>query len=177
MHDNTYTIKWKQMLILTDNDSQMFQSCQHVLFRVQHFLCRFPDISMRFFWEHSEMFWRANVNLQLIPSVMGGPDRLTEQTALWLARKRDELGARGAFLQRRSDKRKRAGRQPSSVNYTPLWRSANMAEDATWTNTFIDARDIQRSHVIWGRITAPNSTGQSWRTDFNKGRGNTNNKQ
>lgn len=116
------------MLILTYHDSQMFQSCQHVLFRVEHFLCRFPDISMRFFWEHSGMFWRANVNLQLIPSVMGGSDRLTEQTVLRLVRKRDELVARGAFLQRRSDKRKRAGSPP-------LW-TTHLSEDLqTWRRT------------------------------------------
>lgn len=133
------------MLFLTNNDSQVFQSRQHVLFRVQHFLCRFLDISMRFFREHPEMFWRANVNLQLIPPVMDGSDRFTERKVLWVVRKRYELVARGAFLQRRSDKRKTAASPP--LNYTPLWRSKNMAEDATWENTFIDARDIQRSHV------------------------------
>ncbi len=65
------------MLFLTNNDSQMFQSCQHVLLGVQHFLCRFPDISMSFFREHSEMFWRANDNLPLIPSNMDGVIKCT----------------------------------------------------------------------------------------------------
>ncbi len=77
LQGNIGNIKWVQiMLFLTDNDSQMFQSCQHVFLGVQHFLCRFPDISMRFFREHSEMFWRANDNLPLIPSTWRGLSNL-----------------------------------------------------------------------------------------------------
>lgn len=129
----------------------MFQSCQHVLLGVQHFLCRFPDISMSLFREHSEMFWRANDNLPLIPSNMDGVITFTARKVLWVGRKRE---VRRAFLERRSDKRKE---QPALLCVCVWWTTHLSLK--IWKhgggrdvkNTFIEPRVIQRSGVI--RIT------------------------
>jgi len=146
------------MLFLTNNDSKMFQSCQHVFLGVQDFLCRFPDISMRFFREHSEMFWRANDNLPLIPSYMEGVVKFTARKQLWVVRKREELVVRRAFLQRRSDKRKEQAAllcvYMSCELHTSLKIWKNMAVGGRdMKNTVIDARVIQRSDVIRGTTT------------------------
>ncbi len=134
----------------------MFQSCQHVLLGVQHFLCRFPDISMSFFREHSEMFWRANDNLPLIPSNMDGVIKSTlrlercyglEGNVRW-----------GVHFCRRGQTKEKSS-QPSSVcvclvNYTHLslkiWKHGGGRD---MKNTLIEPRVIPRSGVIWSTIT------------------------
>lgn len=131
----------------------MFQSCQHVFLGVQDFLCRFPDISMRFFREHSEMFWRANDNLPLIPSYMEGVVKFTARKQLWVVRKREELVVRRAFLQRRSDKRKEQAAllcvYVSCELHTSLNRSEKTwrSEDATWKtpSSMPESSDAQTS--------------------------------
>lgn len=140
----------------------MFQSCQHVFLGVQHFLCRFPDISMRFFREHSEMFWRANDNLPLIPSNMEGVVKFTARKVLWVVRKLEEIEARRAFLQRRSDKRKE---QPALLCVCVLW-TTHLSEDLkTWRRTRHEKHlNRDQSHSTLRRhlkhYHTPESTGQ-----------------